>query len=116
MKNYSVVGKSVRRLDAEEKATGKAVFSSDFTLPGMLYGKVLRSPYAHARIVSIDTTEAEKLPGVKAVIYLQNTPRELFNTSATMTFTVPAQKPVLDQYFDNGALRGRRSGGSGGDQ
>ncbi|HPU35299.1 MAG TPA: molybdopterin-dependent oxidoreductase, partial [Bacillota bacterium] len=102
MKNYSVVGKSVRRLDAEEKATGKAVFSSDFTLPGMLYGKVLRSPYAHARIVSIDTTEAEKLPGVKAVITYKNTPRELFNTSATMTFTVPAQKPVLDQYiFDN---------------
>ena len=84
------------------KATGTAMFSTDFTLPGMLYGKVLRSPYAHAKIVNIDTTEAEKLPGVKAVTTYRNTPREIFNTSATMTFTVPALKPVLDQYiFDN---------------
>jgi xanthine dehydrogenase molybdenum-binding subunit len=102
MKKYNVVGHSVRRLDAAEKATGTAMFSTDFTLPGMLYGKVLRSPYAHAKIVNIDTTEAEKLPGVKAVTTYRNTPREIFNTSATMTFTVPALKPVLDQYiFDN---------------
>jgi xanthine dehydrogenase molybdenum-binding subunit len=105
MKNYNVVGQSVRRLDAAEKATGTAVFSSDFTLPGMLYGKVLRSPYAHARIVSIDTTEAEKLPGVKAVVTYKNTPREIFNTSATMTFTVPALKPVLDQYIFDSVVR-----------
>lgn len=102
MKEYNIVGKSVRRLDAVEKATGTATFSTDFSLPGMLYGKVLRSPYAHARIVSIDTTEAEKLPGVKAVATYQNTSRELFNTSATMTFTVPALEAVMDQYiFDN---------------
>lgn len=102
MKEYSVIGKNVRRLDAVEKATGTATFSTDFSLPGMLYGKVLRSPYPHARIVSIDTSEAEKYPGVKAVATYQNTSRELFNTSATMTFTVPAMEPVLDQYiFDN---------------
>lgn len=102
MKEYNVVGHSVRRLDAVEKATGTAGFTSDMKLPGMLYGKVLRSPHAHARIVSIDTSEAEKLPGVKAVATHKNTPRELFNTSATMTFTVPPMVPVLDQYiFDN---------------
>ena len=102
MKEYKVIGKSVRRLDAVEKATGTAGFTSDMKLPGMLYGKVLRSPHPHARIVSIDTSEAEKLPGVKAVATHKNTSRELFNTSATMTFTVPPMQPVLDQYiFDN---------------
>lgn len=102
MKEYKVIGHSVRRLDAVEKATGTAGFTSDMKLPGMLYAKVLRSPHAHARIVSIDTSEAEKLPGVKAVATHKNTPRELFNTSATMTFTVPPLVPVLDQYiFDN---------------
>lgn len=102
MKEYKVIGKSVRRLDAVEKATGTAGFTSDMILPGMLHGKVLRSPHPHARIVSIDTSEAEKMPGVKAVATHKNTPRELFNTSATMVFTVPPMKPVLDQYiFDN---------------
>lgn len=102
MSDLKVVGQSVRRRDAEEKATGTAVFSTDFKLPGMLYAKVLRSPYPHARIVNIDTSRAEKLPGVKAMATYKNTPREKFNTSATMTFTVPAYEPVLDQYiFDN---------------
>lgn len=102
MKEHNVVGHSVRRLDAVAKATGTATFTTDLKMPGMLYGKVLRSPHAHARIVNIDTTEAERLPGVKAVATYKNTPRELFNTSATMTFTQPPQRPVLDQYiFDN---------------
>lgn len=102
MKKNNTVGQSVKRLDAIEKVTGTAVFTTDFKLPGMLYGKILRSPYAHAKIINIDTKEAEKLPGVKAVATYKNTPRESFNTSATMTFTVPQMKPVLDQYiFDN---------------
>lgn len=102
MKEYRVVGHSVRRFDALEKATGTAMFTTDFKLPGMLYAKVLRSPYPHAKIVNIDTREAEKLPGVKAVATFKNSPRKLFNTSATMTFTIPPLKPVLDQYiFDN---------------
>lgn len=102
MKTLNIVGKSLRRADALEKATGTATFSTDLNLPGMLYAKTLRSPHAHARIIEIDTTEAEKLPGVKAVATWKNTPRLLFNTSATMTFTLPNQEPVLDQYiFDN---------------
>ena len=63
-----VVGKSAPRLDAYEKATGAAKFTGDMWLYGMLYGKVLRSPYAHARIVSIDTSKAEKMEGVKAIL------------------------------------------------
>ena len=60
------------RIDAMEKASGKVQFADDLTLksrfPGLLYAKVMRSPYAHARIKSIDATLAEKLPGVKAVL------------------------------------------------
>ena len=60
------------RIDAPEKAAGRTEFVDDITLksryPGMLYAKVLRSPYAHARIKSIDASEAERLPGVKAVL------------------------------------------------
>lgn len=105
MKKLNVVGQNVRRLDAVEKATGTAMFTTDFTLPGMLYAKVLRSPYSHARIVAIDTGEAEKLPGVKAVATYKNTSREKFNTSATMTFTVPPMVPVLDQYIFDEVVR-----------
>jgi len=67
MQTLNTVGKNIRRSDAVEKVTGKATFTSDLNLPGMLHAKVLRSPHPHARIVSIDTSEAEKLPGVKAV-------------------------------------------------
>ncbi|MEB3103596.1 molybdopterin-dependent oxidoreductase [Ferviditalea candida] len=62
------VGKSVPRVDSREKVTGQATYIADWVLPGMLYGEILRSNVPHARIVSIDTSEAEKLPGVFAVI------------------------------------------------
>ncbi len=68
MKTYSVVGERVVGVDRVDKVTGTAKFTTDISLPGMLYGKVLRSPYPHARIVDIDTSSAEKLPGVKAVV------------------------------------------------
>ncbi len=65
---YSVVGKRVPRLDAAVKATGEAKYTGDLTLSRMLHGKILRSPYPHARIVNIDMSRATRLPGVKAVI------------------------------------------------
>jgi 4-hydroxybenzoyl-CoA reductase subunit alpha len=68
MKSYDVISTRANRIDTPDKATGKAVFVDDITLPGMLYGALLQSPHAHAKILSIDTSEAEKLPGVKAVI------------------------------------------------
>lgn len=103
MKNFSLVGKSVRRLDAIEKVTGKATFTTDMSLPGMLYARVLRSPHPHAKIMHIDTSEAEKLPGVKGVATWQNTPREPFNATGAMAFDLPDMPPpILDQYiFDN---------------
>ena len=65
---YKWVGTRPIRPDGLEKVTGKARFGADLVLPGMLYGKVVRSPHAHARIVSIDTSAAESMEGVKAVI------------------------------------------------
>lgn len=62
------IGRSVVRIDAVEKVTGRAQYTADLHLPGMTIGVFLRSPYAHARITAIDTTEAEALPGVVAVI------------------------------------------------
>jgi 4-hydroxybenzoyl-CoA reductase alpha subunit len=68
MSNYSVLGQKVHRVDGPDKVTGNSQYTFDITLPNMLYGKVLRSPHPHARILSIDTSKAEKLVGVKAVI------------------------------------------------
>ncbi len=65
---YNVVGKRPIRHDGAEKVTGQARYGADISLPGMLYGKILRSPHAHARIKSIDTRHAEEIPGVHAVI------------------------------------------------
>lgn len=63
-----IVGTRPVRPDGIDKVTGKAIYGPDFVAPGMLYGAILRSPHAHARILAIDTTAAECLPGVKAVV------------------------------------------------
>jgi 4-hydroxybenzoyl-CoA reductase subunit alpha len=68
MDDLSYVGKSVPRKDGPTKVSGSAEYTVDVSLPGMLCGKVLRSPHPHARIVSIDTSGAERLRGVKAVV------------------------------------------------
>jgi 4-hydroxybenzoyl-CoA reductase alpha subunit len=65
---FSVIGKRLPRKDALCKATGEAHYTSDISLPRMLHGKILRSPHPHARILHIDTSRAEGLPGVKGVI------------------------------------------------
>ena len=65
---HSYVGTRQIRPDGVDKVTGRARFGADFNLPGQLIGRVLRSPHPHARILSIDTSKAEALPGVKAVV------------------------------------------------
>lgn len=74
MPEYSVVGRRVNRVDALSKVTGKAVFAADVVLPDMLYGKVLRSPHAHAIIRRLDTSRASALNGVKAVVTAADVP------------------------------------------
>ncbi|WP_300463920.1 xanthine dehydrogenase family protein molybdopterin-binding subunit [Desulfobacula sp.] len=68
MSDYTIIGKRMPRVDSRAKVMGKARFTADLKLPGMLVGKIKRSPYAHARILNIDTSKAEALPGVKAVV------------------------------------------------
>ena len=65
---YKVVGTRPIRPDGADKVTGKARYAADTNLPGLLFGRVLRSPHAHARIKSIDTSKAAALPGVRAVV------------------------------------------------
>ena len=65
---YKVVGTRPIRPDGADKVTGKARYAADTNLPGLLFGRVLRSPHAHARIKNIDTSKAAALPGVRAVV------------------------------------------------
>jgi xanthine dehydrogenase YagR molybdenum-binding subunit len=64
----AVMGTSVKRLDGPDKVAGRAKYSADINRPGMIHGKILRSPHAHARVVSVDLSAAEKAPGVKAAL------------------------------------------------
>jgi CO/xanthine dehydrogenase Mo-binding subunit len=67
-RQFRYVGQSIARVDGVEKVTGKAKFTGDLKISGMLHGKILRSPYPHARIKAIDASRAEALPGVAAVL------------------------------------------------
>ena len=77
------IGQRTIRPDGVDKVTGRAAFAADSTMPGMIWGKILRSPHPHARIRKIDTSKAERLPGVKAVI----TARDVVD--------FPLDKPVI---------------------
>jgi CO/xanthine dehydrogenase Mo-binding subunit len=79
VKRFKWVGTRPIRPDGVPKVTGRALYGADLKLPGMLFGKVLRSPHAHARIKSIDTSAAEKLPGVKAVMTAKDFPEQKFD-------------------------------------
>src|SRR3990170_7780322 len=68
MTEFTVIGQRVPRADGPAKATGEARYSGDIDLPRLLVGKILHSPVPHARILHVDTTRAERLPGVRAVI------------------------------------------------
>jgi 4-hydroxybenzoyl-CoA reductase subunit alpha len=76
-----VVGKRLAKLDAPDKATGRALYADDISLPNMIYGKLLLSPVPHARIVSIDTKRAQALPGVKALLTGADVPDITWGTS-----------------------------------
>ncbi len=77
-RKLKVIGTSPVRPDGVPKVTGLAKYGADFTLPGMLWGKILRSPHAHARIRSIDTSKAQALRGVKAVMTAADLPDQKF--------------------------------------
>ena len=62
------IGDYVPLVDGPEKVSGRAKFTADFSVPGMLAGRIFRSPYSHAEILEVDVSEAAKLPGVKAIV------------------------------------------------
>ena len=78
VKRFKWVGTRPIRPDGVPKVTGRALYGADMKMAGMLYGRILRSPHAHARIKSIDTSKAEKLPGVKAVVTAKDFPDQKF--------------------------------------
>ena len=73
--DYKVIGTRPVRHDGADKVTGRAIYGADFDAAGLLHGKILRSPHAHAKIISIDTSKAEKLDGVKAVVTSKDFPQ-----------------------------------------
>ena len=81
-KPFEWVGTRPIRPDGVPKVTGAAQYGADLAMPGMLVGRILRSPHAHARIRSIDTSKAEALPGVKAVVTAADLPSGSSNMSA----------------------------------
>ncbi|MCI0546394.1 MAG: xanthine dehydrogenase family protein molybdopterin-binding subunit [Candidatus Rokubacteria bacterium] len=101
MSRYRVIGTSPPRADAWEKVRGRPIYAGDFAPPGMLHGRIVRSPYASARIARVDIREAAELPGVRAVLTHRDVPRnqmrmELPGRMAEATAgAVLATQPVL---------------------
>src|SRR6202044_1656788 len=76
MSDFSIIGKSIAMVDAAGKTTGAGKYTDDLSLPGMLVGKILHSPYPHARIKRIDTSRARALEGVVAVVTGADAPNQ----------------------------------------
>jgi CO/xanthine dehydrogenase Mo-binding subunit len=95
---YKVIGTRPVRPDGADKVTGRAIYGGDMRLTGMLHGKVLRSPHAHARIKSIDTSKAEALPGVKAVMTVKDLPK------AEARMAAAGEMPINVKYLSNNVL------------
>src|SRR5574342_907314 len=74
----ALMGKRISRLDGPDKVSGKAKYTYDVRRPGMLYGKIVRCPHAHARVKGIDTSAAEKIPGVRAIERMTEPGKEIF--------------------------------------
>ncbi|MFA6582861.1 MAG: molybdopterin cofactor-binding domain-containing protein [Elusimicrobiaceae bacterium] len=96
--NFKTVNKRVTKVDALGLSCGKAEFADDISIPNMLHGKILWSPHAHARIKSIDTSAAEKVPGVKAVLTYKNVPA-IRHTTAGQGYPEPS--PYDSLIFDS---------------
>jgi CO/xanthine dehydrogenase Mo-binding subunit len=90
--NFQWVGKRTRRPDGVDKVTGRARYGDDMNMPGMLHCKVLRSPHAHAKIISIDTSKAATLKGVKGVLTSAEIPDH--------PLSKPPYAPIINDMHD----------------
>lgn len=95
MKDLKYVGKESVRLMGPQIVTGKAKYTGDFRLPGMHYGKILRSPHPYAKILEIDTEAAKAMEGVSAVVTWQDVDPNIYITNG---FTPPKHHHIMDQY------------------
>ena len=98
-RKYKVIGTRPIRHDGVDKVTGRAVYGADVQLPGMLHGKVLRSPHAHARIKSLNTEKAEALYGVKAVMTAADFPDAGSRTANLGELGEVPLKPMCDNVM-----------------
>ncbi|MFZ3373176.1 MAG: molybdopterin cofactor-binding domain-containing protein, partial [Desulfitobacteriaceae bacterium] len=96
---YTIVGKSVRRVDAIAKVTGKATYTDDFSVRDMLVGKILRSPYAHAVIKAIDVSKAQALSGVESVLTYKDVPLIKYGTSGHPYALEPGHRDKEDRLI-----------------
>ncbi len=94
MEKRRAIGKPVKRADGLAKSTGRAKFPSDLNPPGLLFGYLLTSPHAHARVTSIDTSEAEKLPGVTAIRVINGAGKELQWAGQEIASIAATSEPV----------------------
>jgi xanthine dehydrogenase YagR molybdenum-binding subunit len=90
----SLIGKRISRVDGPDKVSGKAKYTFDINRPGMLFGKILRSPYAHAKITKIDISAAEKMPGVKKVTIMQKEGAEIQWAGMDIAFVAAVDEPT----------------------
>ncbi len=115
MNTLNTVGHPTQRIDAEQRVTGTATYTGDVHLPGMLYARVLRSPHPHARIKRVDTSAAEALPGVKAILTRDNcdvtwasgdsrNKRYLFNNPARFAGDAVAAVAAVDRHTAEQAI------------
>jgi xanthine dehydrogenase YagR molybdenum-binding subunit len=90
------IGKRISRIDGPQKVSGRAKYSFDINRPGMLFGKIVRSPHAHAKVKSIDTSAAEQMPGVKAVHVMAEPGTELFWAGASVVALAAIDEPTAE--------------------
>jgi len=90
-----IVGKALPRFDVADKVEGATLYAADWSLPGMLAGRILRSVYPVARIRRIDVTRARALPGVAAVLTAADVPQNAIREDATAANRAPFDTPVL---------------------
>src|SRR5918911_2858398 len=111
---FSVVGQRVQRFEGYDKVTGESKYIADIALPGMLVGKVLRSPYAHARILNINTSRAEKLRGVRAVVTAEDTIKRPWGAFFADQYILSVAKSrYVGEEVAAGGGAGPRTGGKG---
>lgn len=96
---YTVIGKSINRVDGYEKVTGQAKYAADFSEREMLVGKVLRSPYAHAIVKNIDVSQAKALPGVEAVLTYNDAPQIPYSTCGHPYSLEPEHRDIADRHI-----------------